>query len=115
MSVKTVAVDEKKSQGCAGSADDSIIRLSPSDNVALVIAHSFIMTPTQPSLTGTLSLYQLPNSDWQRRPYFTSADTTADRAVVFIGGLHVGLFDTPFLVPVSRALEDAKWRLYVRA
>jgi hypothetical protein len=64
-----------------------------------------------PSLHGVLSLYPLPNSTWQQRPYFTSGDLASDKAVVFIGGLYSGLFDTPFLVPLSNALTEAKWRL----
>ncbi len=65
----------------------------------------------QPRLAGTLSLYPLPNSSWGRRPYFTSGDEGADRAIVFVGGLHAGLLDAPFLVPLSRAVGAAGWRL----
>jgi hypothetical protein len=65
----------------------------------------------QPRLAGTLSLYPLPNSSWGRRPYFTSGDEGADRAVVFVGGLHAGLLDAPSLVPLSRAVGAAGWRL----
>jgi len=63
------------------------------------------------SLAGVLSRYPLPNSDWQQRPYFTSGDLSSDRAVVFIGGLYGGLLDAAYLVPLSDALKDAKWRL----
>lgn len=65
----------------------------------------------QPRLAGTLSLYPLPKSAWARRPYFTSGDDSAARAVVFIGGLHAGLLDAPFLVPLSHALGASGWRL----
>lgn len=64
-----------------------------------------------PSLPGTLSLYPLPDSAWQQRPFFSSGDLASDRAVLFIGGLYAGLFDTPFLTRLSDALGAAHWRL----
>ncbi|TXT04283.1 hypothetical protein VHUM_04170 [Vanrija humicola] len=63
------------------------------------------------SLAGTLSLYPRPGSSWERRPYFSSGDENAARAVVFIGGLFSGMLDAPFLPRLSRALGDAGWRL----
>lgn len=68
-------------------------------------------SPDSPSLAGTLALYPLPGSDWQRRPYFTSGDEGAPRAVVFIGGLWSGLMETPFLPCLSAELKTAGWRL----
>ena len=69
------------------------------------------------SLAGTLYLYPLPATGREgamatsRLPYFTSADETADRAVVFIGGLTTGLMDPPYVVRLSDTLKGAKWSM----
>lgn len=44
-------------------------------------------------------------------PVFTSGDLTANRAVVFIGGLTNGLGAVPFTYPLSGALGKAGWKL----
>lgn len=44
-------------------------------------------------------------------PVFTSGDLTANRAVVFIGGLTNGLGAVPFTYPLSDALRKAGWKL----
>lgn len=44
-------------------------------------------------------------------PVFTSGDLTANRAVVFIGGLTNGLGAVPFTYPLSDALGKAGWKL----
>ena len=74
------------------------------------------MAPSK-HIPGNLSLYPIPKApndfgwEGEERPYFTSGDQTAERAVVFIGGLFNGLLNVPYVFPLAGALEKAKWRL----
>jgi hypothetical protein len=65
------------------------------------------------SLTGSLSLYPLPNASGEcdTRPYFSSGDLTSDKAVVFIGGLYNGLGSVPYVKPLSSTLGQVGWQV----
>ncbi|WVN87622.1 uncharacterized protein L203_102805 [Cryptococcus depauperatus CBS 7841] len=59
------------------------------------------------SLSGVLTTFSCGSYTY---PIFTSGDLTAERAVVFIGGLTNGIGAVPFTYPLEGALKTAGWK-----